>query len=53
MVNCSFCGNKIRPGTGKMFVKTDGSIMMWCSSKCEKNYQMGRVAKHLKWTRTE
>jgi large subunit ribosomal protein L24e len=51
MANCSFCGKKIKEGTGKMFVKADGTIIMWCSSKCEKNFMMGREAKKLKWTK--
>lgn len=51
MVNCSFCSNKIKRGTGKMFVKNDGSIFMWCSSKCEKNFFMGKEKKRLKWTK--
>jgi len=51
MANCSFCGKRIRPGTGKMFVKADGSILFWCSSKCEKNYMLGRNPKKIKWAR--
>lgn len=50
-MRCTFCNKTIPKGTGKMFVKNDGSIYYWCSSKCEKNYQMGRVAKKFKWTR--
>ncbi len=49
---CGFCGRKIEPGTGKKIVKKDGSVMFICSSKCEKNYRMGRVARRLKWTET-
>ena len=42
---CSFCGQEIEPGTGKMFVKRDGSVFHYCSSKCEKNQQdLRRVA---------
>ncbi|MDD3406863.1 MAG: 50S ribosomal protein L24e, partial [Methanomicrobium sp.] len=40
---CSFCGEQIEPGTGKMFVKKDGSIFYFCSSKCQNNYRLGRV----------
>ncbi|HIQ33007.1 MAG TPA: 50S ribosomal protein L24 [Methanothermococcus okinawensis] len=47
---CSFCGGKIEPGTGKMYVKKDGSILLFCSSKCEKNYKLGRDPRKLKWT---
>jgi len=48
---CSFCGNPIEPGTGKMFVRNDGSIYFFCSSKCECNTSLGRTASKIKWTR--
>lgn len=47
---CSFCDGKIEPGTGKKYVKKDGSVMHFCSSKCEKNFKLKRVARRLKWT---
>ncbi|ABR55671.1 50S ribosomal protein L24e [Methanococcus aeolicus] len=47
---CNFCGKSIEPGTGKKFVKKDGSVMFICSSKCEKNYKLKRVARKLRWT---
>jgi|YelNatPaOPRAMG01_1025707.scaffolds.fasta_scaffold508550_1 large subunit ribosomal protein L24e len=50
-MKCSFCGRQIPPGTGKMFVKNNGEIFYWCSSKCEKNFLMGRSVKKLKWAR--
>lgn len=50
-MKCSFCGSVIRSGTGKMFVRTDGTVMIWCSSKCEKNYLLGREPKKRKWSR--
>ncbi|MEM4246793.1 MAG: 50S ribosomal protein L24e [Candidatus Woesearchaeota archaeon] len=37
MARCSFCRKVIEPGTGIMFVKTDGRIFMFCSGKCEKH----------------
>ena len=49
---CSFCGDDIEPGTGKMFVKKDGTIFYFCSSKCEKNQlRLGRVPRRVKWTK--
>jgi large subunit ribosomal protein L24e len=48
---CSFCGNPIEPGTGLMFVRNDGGIMWFCSSKCYKNFKMGRDPKKLPWTK--
>ncbi len=48
--NCSFCGSEIEPGTGKMFVKRDGTIFYFCSSKCEKNMlKLGRLPRKVKW----
>jgi large subunit ribosomal protein L24e len=49
-MKCSFCGGKFRVG-GKMLVKTNGTILYFCSSKCEKNYSLGRSAKRLGWVR--
>ena len=37
MVKCTFCGETLRPGTGKMFVQKDGKVLYFCSMKCEKN----------------
>jgi len=49
-MKCSFCGKDIKLGSGKLFVKTDGTATYWCSSKCEKNYLMGRNPKRIKWS---
>ena len=49
---CSFCGDDIEPGTGKMFVKKDGAIFYFCSAKCERNQlKLGRVPRRVKWTK--
>jgi large subunit ribosomal protein L24e len=49
--NCSFCGNPIEPGTGKMYVRKDGTIYTFCSNKCKKNrIDLGRVPRRTKWT---
>ncbi len=51
LLECSFCGRKIEIGTGKMYVKTDGTIYYFCSSKCEKNMiKLKRQPRKLKWT---
>lgn len=44
------CKTNMPRGTGKMFVKNDGRIFYFCSSKCQKNWGMGRGDKRLKWT---
>ncbi|RLG17128.1 50S ribosomal protein L24e [Nanoarchaeota archaeon] len=52
MKKCSFCNKEIPPGTGIMFVRNDGKIFYFCSSKCERNMlKLGRKPKKLKWTR--
>ena len=50
MVKCSFCGKKIKTGTGKMFATNANRVYYWCSSKCEKNWKMGRNPKKVRWT---
>lgn len=48
--SCSFCGQTIEPGTGKMFVRKDGTTYFFCSRKCEKNMvQLGRIPRYVKW----
>jgi large subunit ribosomal protein L24e len=47
---CSFCGEGIEPGTGKMFIRRDGTIFYFCSSKCQNNSQLGRVPRRVRWT---
>ncbi len=49
---CSFCGENIKPGRGKMFVKISGQVLNFCASKCERNWKMGRAGKKSKWTKT-
>lgn len=52
-MKCSFCEENIEKGTGIMFVKKDGKILYFCSSKCEKNLlKLRRVPRNIKWTQT-
>lgn len=47
---CSFCKIKLPQGTGKMYVKKDGSTMFFCSRRCEKNaIKLGRSPRKVKW----
>ena len=41
---------EIQPGTGTMYVKTNGQILHFVDSKAEKNYFLGREARDLEWT---
>ncbi|MFQ5892617.1 MAG: 50S ribosomal protein L24e [Candidatus Methanofastidiosia archaeon] len=50
-MKCNFCGYDIERGRGKMFVKKDGSVLYFCSSKCEKNLlKLKRKPRKFKWT---
>ncbi|MEM2901581.1 MAG: 50S ribosomal protein L24e [Candidatus Bathyarchaeia archaeon] len=48
---CSFCGRVFPQGTGMMYVKNDGALLYFCSSKCRKSVlRLGRDSRKLKWT---
>jgi len=47
MPKCSVCKTNYELPDGLTFVHVDGRILHFCSSKCRKNYKMGR--KKLKW----
>jgi large subunit ribosomal protein L24e len=50
--NCSFCGNDIEPGTGKIFVKKDGTVLNFCKNKCQKNMlKLKRVPRRVEWSK--
>ena len=49
--SCSFCGNDIEPGTGKLYIKKDGTKLNFCSNKCQKNMVgLKRVNRNVRWT---
>jgi len=48
---CTFCSEPLEPGTGKMYVRKDGTIYYFCSSKCQSNYRLGRVPRRVVWTK--
>ncbi|MBI4981233.1 hypothetical protein HZC30_06810 [Candidatus Woesearchaeota archaeon] len=51
MPKCSFCGNQLAKGTGKMVVFNSGKILYFCANKCEKNMlKLGRKPLRVKWT---
>ncbi|MCY0850171.1 50S ribosomal protein L24e [Sulfuracidifex metallicus] len=50
-MECSFCGKSIPRGTGLMYLKTDGTVLWFCSSKCRKYMlKFKKDPKKLKWT---
>ncbi|MGQ9679492.1 MAG: 50S ribosomal protein L24e [Candidatus Bathyarchaeia archaeon] len=49
---CSFCKYAISPGTGISFVRRDGRILRFCSSKCRKSMlKLRRDPRKFKWTK--
>ncbi|MBI2140157.1 50S ribosomal protein L24e [Candidatus Woesearchaeota archaeon] len=52
MVKCSFCGDILKPGTGKMFVLIEGKALYFCTMKCEKNMlKLKRKPYETRWTK--
>jgi large subunit ribosomal protein L24e len=51
--NCDYCGDEIAPGTGTMYVTVDGETTYFCSSKCEKNADLGREARDVEWAQKD
>ncbi len=48
---CSFCSKDMPVGSGMMFIKNDGTILRFCSSKCRKNMlELKRVPRRFKWS---
>ncbi len=48
---CSFCGIEIERGTGRMYIKKDGTIFNFCTKKCYKNMvELKRVPRTTNWT---
>lgn len=48
---CSFCGESIEPGTGRLFVRKDGVTFSFCSNKCFRNMMvLKRFPRDTQWT---
>ncbi len=42
-MKCTYCGQNIEKGTGKMYVRKTGKILYFCSGSCEKSMvQLGK-----------
>ena len=48
---CSFCKKSYEFPKGTTVVQKDSSVRYFCSSKCRKNMEMGRLNKKVKWVR--
>jgi len=46
---CSFCKKSYEFPKGTTVVQKDSSVRYYCSSKCRKNMEMGRLNKKVKW----
>ena len=46
---CSFCKKAYNFPRGTTVVQKDGSMKYYCSSKCRKNSEMGRLSKKVNW----
>jgi len=53
MPKCSFCGREYKWPRGLTFIKTDGTVLHYCSSKCRKNKVLGRKSKKVKWIKKQ
>ncbi len=50
-MKCTFCGKEIPKGKGTLYVRKDGKVYAFCSSKCMRNMlKLKRSGKKLKWT---
>lgn len=51
-MKCVFCSKTVEKGKGIKFVRKDGKIIDFCSSKCEKNMmKLKRNPNKRKWSR--
>lgn len=53
MPKCSFCGENYDIPRGLTFVLPNGELLYFCSSKCQKNYKMGRRGEKQNWVRKQ
>ena len=49
---CSFCGEEIEPGTGKIYAKKDGTVFYFCKLKCQINMlDLKRIPRRVRWSK--
>jgi large subunit ribosomal protein L24e len=51
MPKCSYCKQMYDVPRGLTYVLASGDILYFCSSKCFKNYKLGRKADKRTWIR--
>jgi len=53
-MDCSFCGEEVPQGKGKIYITSDGKRYPYCSSKCEKNHRkLERDPKKTEWVKNQ
>jgi len=50
---CSFCKGTYEFPKGTTVVQKSGDVRYYCSSKCRKNSEMGRLSKKVKWVKKD
>lgn len=53
MPECSFCKKDYEIHLGLTLVLNDGNVLHFCSSKCRKNWELGRQGKKVQWIKKE
>lgn len=49
--NCNFCGNNIEPGTGRIYIRTDGTVFYFDRHKCYTNFiKLRRIPRETRWS---
>jgi len=51
MPKCSFCQKSYEFPRGLTYVLIEGTVLHFCSSKCRKNFELGRKSKKVKWVK--
>ena len=49
--SCNFCGNNIEPGTGRIYIRTDGTVFYFDRHKCYTNFiKLRRIPRETRWS---
>jgi len=46
---CWFCGSRIYPGHGSIYIKNNCEHFYFCRSKCKKLFKLGKNSLFLRW----